>query len=59
MYFTAEYLYLAFLFKIIITIILTANNNMNDVIMKLIKNAKSKYFFITWLDTETNGPVQN
>ena len=26
--------------------------------MKLIKNAKSKYFFITWLDTETNGPVQ-
>ena len=59
MYFTAEYLYLAFLFKIIITIIITANNNMNDVIMKLIENAKSKYFFITWLDTETNGPVQN
>ena len=58
MYFIAEYLYLAFLFKIIITTIITANNNRNDVTMKLIKNAKSKYFFITWLDTETNGPVQ-
>ena len=58
MYFIAEYLYLAFLFKIIITTIITANNNRNDVTMKLIKNAKSKYFFITWLGTETNGPVQ-
>ena len=34
-------------------------NNSNDVIMKLIKNAKSKYFFISWLVTETNELVQN
>ena len=34
-------------------------NNSNDVVMKLIKNAKSKYFFISWLVTETNELVQN
>ena len=34
-------------------------NNSNDVIMKLIKNAKSKYFFRSWLVTETNELVQN
>ena len=34
-------------------------NNSNDVIVKLIKNAKSKYFFRSWLVTETNELVQN
>ena len=34
-------------------------NNSNDVVVKLIKNAKSKYFFISWLVTETNELVQN
>ena len=33
------------------------NNNSNDVTMRVIKNAKSK-FFVTWLVTETNGLAQ-